>query len=144
MELRTSAKLRKKVAVNYFNDDSVEAAIPPLKILLSIMAYGEYEGKEISDPELRKQFDRDVVINSDWYKERLKRKQQIDIDFNKKQIAYIESFMAEKRNSDWSEDLSLEQRLEKAKKNLAQVKTAEYLESLIGTIGADPLCRREE
>lgn len=108
------------------------------------MAYGEFEGKHISDSELRKQFDRDVVIKSDWYKERLKRKQQIDIEFYEKQIAYIESFMAEKLNSEWSEDLSLEDRYEKAKKDLEKVKSEEYLQSLVGTIGADPLCRRAE
>jgi hypothetical protein len=142
--IKNICEAQEKVAINYFNDNSVEAAIPPLKILLSIMAYGEYEGKEISDPELRKQFDRDVVINSDWYKERLKRKQQIDIEFYEKQIAYIESFMAEKLNTEWSEDLSLADRYEKAKKDLKHVKTAEYLESIVGTIGADPLCRREE
>ena len=59
---------QQKVALNYFEDGSIEAAIPPLKILLNIMAYGEYEGKDISNPELRKYFDRDYVLNSDWYK----------------------------------------------------------------------------
>ena len=46
-----------------------------------MMAYGHYEGKEMSDPELRGCFERDYVINSDWYKERLKLKQQKDINF---------------------------------------------------------------
>jgi len=142
--IKNICEAQEKVAVNYFKDNSVDAAIPPLKILLSIMAYGEFEGKHISDSELRKQFDRDVVIKSDWYKERLKRKQQIDIEFYEKQIAYIESFMAEKLNSEWSEDLSLEDRYEKAKKDLEKVKSEEYLQSLVGTIGADPLCRRAE
>ena len=39
------------------------------------MAYGNFEGKDISDPELRKMFDRDEVVKSDWYKARLKLKQ---------------------------------------------------------------------
>ncbi|WP_291801038.1 hypothetical protein, partial [Lutibacter sp.] len=39
---------QKKVADRYFEDGSIESAIPPLKILLHIMAYGNFEGKEIS------------------------------------------------------------------------------------------------
>lgn len=103
------------------------------------MAYGEYEGKEISDPELRKQFDRELVINSSWYQERLKNKQQIDINFYEKQIAYLESFMANKVNAEWNDELSLEERFWNAKKDLEKVKSEAYLKSLVGTIGADPL-----
>ena len=139
--IKNICEAQEKVAKNYFADNSVDAAIPPLKILLSIMAYGEYEGKKISDPELRKQFDRELVINSDWYKERLLRKQQIDIDFFKNQITYLESFMANKSNSEWNEELDLSRRLSKAKADLTHVKTEEYLNSLVGTIGADPLFR---
>ncbi|MFT5750203.1 MAG: hypothetical protein ACI93S_001479, partial [Ancylomarina sp.] len=73
--IKNIVEAQEKVAINYFKDNSISAAIPPLQVLLSIMAFGQYDGKEISDPELRKMFDRDVVINSDWYKERLKRKQ---------------------------------------------------------------------
>lgn len=137
--IKNICEAQEKVAINYFKDKSIEAAIPPLKILLSIMAYGKYDGKEISDPELRKQFDRELVVNSDWYKERLERKQQIDIEFYQKQISYLESFMANKLNSEWKKELSLEERYEKAKLNLNKVKSKEYLESLVGTIGADPL-----
>ena len=35
---------QRRVALNYFEDGSVEAACPPLKALLHIMAHGEYEG----------------------------------------------------------------------------------------------------
>ena len=137
--IKNIVEAQKKVAVNYFKDNSVSAAIPPLQILLNIMAYGQYEGKEISDPELRKQFDRELVINSSWYQARLKNKQQIDINFYEKQIAYLAAFMANKINAEWNDELSLEERFWKAKKDLEHVKSEEYLQSLVGTIGADPL-----
>jgi hypothetical protein len=137
--IKNIVEAQEKVAINYFKDNSVSAAIPPLQILLNIMAYGQYEGKEISDPELRKQFDRDLVINSSWYHARLKNKQQIDINFLEKQIAYLESFMANKINAEWNEELNLEERFWKAKKELEHVKSEEYLKNLVGTIGADPL-----
>ena len=57
-----------RAALPFFEDGSVESAIPPLKVLLHVMAYGHYEGKDISDPELRKLFEREEVLKSDWYK----------------------------------------------------------------------------
>ena len=35
---------QRRVALNYFEDGSVDSACPPLKALLHIMAHGEYEG----------------------------------------------------------------------------------------------------
>ncbi len=132
---------QQKVALNYFEDGSVESAIPPLKILLHIMAYGTYEGKDISDPELRKYFDRAYVLNSDWYKDRLKLKQQKDIKFYKSQINYLESFIAEPNNSLLVIEMNIKDRLESVKQSYNNVKSVSYLNSLVGTIGADPLCR---
>jgi len=132
---------QKKVAIRYFEDNSVDGAIPPLKILLHIMAYGQYEGKEISDPELRKYFDRDYVINSDWYKERLKLKQDKDVKFHTEQIAYCENFIANPENAEIKQDLDIEGRLVKAKDMLAYASSEAYLKDIEGTIGADVIYR---
>ena len=56
----------------------MDAACPPLKALLHIMAHGSYEGIGIDDPRFRKLFDRETVLASDWYEERLRMKQQRD------------------------------------------------------------------
>jgi len=133
---------QQKIGLNYFADNSIDAAIPPLKILLHIMAHGHYEGKNISDPELRKQFDRDAVINSDWYKERLKNKQVIDTKYLEKGIKYLETFVGNELNNDWSSQLDLNERIVNAKEELKNVKTDEYLQSLVGTIGADILFKK--
>ena len=34
----------RKAALNYFRDGSIEDAIPPVKAILHIMAYGDYQG----------------------------------------------------------------------------------------------------
>jgi hypothetical protein len=133
---------QQKVALRYFEDGSINAAIPPLQILLHIMAYGNYEGKDMNDPELRTYFTRDYVINSSWYKERLKLKQQKDIAFYKKQIAYLETFIADKVNALIVEELDLPSRLQKVKEQMAEASSNKYVESLVGTIGADPLFRK--
>ena len=140
--IKNILEAQQKVALNYFKDGSVNAAIPPLKILLHIMAYGNYEGKDISDPELRKFFDRDYIINSDWYKERLKIKQQRDVAFYGNQITYLETFIANSNNNALVAEMDLNSRLERVKKLFAEVSAKDYLETLIGTIGADPLCRK--
>ncbi len=132
---------QEKVGLNYFADKSVSAAIPPLKILLHIMAYGHYEGKNINDPELRKQFKREVVVNSAWYQERLELKQQIDIDRLKDGIDYLEGFLSNDLNSEACVELDLKTRLSDAQQELGYVSTSTYLNNLIGTIGADVLYR---
>ncbi|WP_298366657.1 hypothetical protein [uncultured Lutibacter sp.] len=133
---------QQKVALRYFADGSVEAAIPPLKIILHVMAYGQYEGKEISDPTLRAYFDRDYVLKSDWYKERLKLKQQKDVNFYIKQINYLETFISNPKNDLIVEELNLVEKLENVKNMYSKANSNEYLKSLEGTIGTDPLFRK--
>ena len=130
---------QQKVALNYFEDGSIEAAIPPLKILLNIMAYGNYEGKDISNPELRQYFDRNYVVNADWYKERLALKRQKDMAYFDSQINYLESFMKNPHNDILVDDLQIKARLDTTKKLYDDVKSPDYLNRLVGTIGVDPL-----
>ncbi len=130
---------QEKVALRYFEDGSISAAIPPLKILLHIMAYGNYEGKSISDPELRQYFTRDYVINSYWYKERLKLKQKKDIAFYRAQINYLEAFIANTNNNALVADMKINERLATIQQKYDDVTSKDYLARLVGTIGADPL-----
>ena len=63
---------QRPVARDYFEDGSVEAACPPIRALLHIMAYGEYEGMRAYDPRIRGMFTRESLLASDWYRERLR------------------------------------------------------------------------
>ncbi len=133
---------QQRVALSYFEDGSVDAAIPPLRILLHIMAYGHYEGQELNDTELRKNFERDYVINSEWYKQRLKLKQEKDIAFHTRQIEYLKEFLGKEENSDITRKMNIRARLNQAVKYLEHVSSRLYLEELVGTIGADPLFKK--
>lgn len=133
---------QKKVALEYFEDKSVDSAIPPLKALLHIMAYGHYNNKGLNDPEIRKMFTRDEVINSNWYKERLVNKQKHDIALYEKHIAYLKDFMAKPINEVIVKDYKIKDKLKSAEDQLAEIKSPEYLKSLYGTIGLDPLFRK--
>ncbi|MDC1105581.1 hypothetical protein OAT16_02685 [Prolixibacteraceae bacterium] len=130
---------QEKVALNYFQDNSIEGAIPLVKVLLHMMAYGHYEGKDLSSPDLRKMFDRDYVLNSDWYKARLVRKQEIDTAYIEKEITYLNDFISESYNAEYVQNLELAKKLSKLETDLAFVKSDAYLEKINGTIGADIL-----
>lgn len=137
--IKNIVEAQQKVALRYFEEGSVEAAIPPLKILLHIMAYGHYEGKELSDPELRKEFDREYVLQTEWYKKRLKLKQEKESALLNSQIQYLQNFMAEPNNQSLVETMNIKSRLDKAESQLKFVLSENYLNELMGTIGADPL-----
>ena len=96
---------------------------------------------EISDPELRRYFDRDYVIKSDWYRERLKLKQHKEIALRQTQLKNLEAFVADADQADLFDSLQIDNRLADCRKALAYAESDEYLKSLEGTIGADPLFR---
>lgn len=140
--IKNITETMEKVALNYFKDGSVNAAIPPLQILLHIMAYGHYEGKDISDSSLRSQFERDYVIKSDWYKARLELKQERDIAFHQKQLDYLNGFKSDPINESLLDELKINDLILKAKQRYEAVNNAEYVSQLVGTIGADSLFRK--
>ena len=127
-----------RVAENYFYDGSIEAACPPLKALLHIMARGEWEGKGIGDPRFRKMFTREALLESDWYKERLRAKQARDMALWGRHIAALEAFAA----GPGSRQLDVRGRLAEARAQMARVSAVAYLAELVGTIGADPFTDR--
>jgi phosphoenolpyruvate carboxykinase (diphosphate) len=129
---------QRRVALLYFEDGSVEAACPPLKALLHVMANGEWQGMTAADPRFRAMFTREAMLASDWYRGRLLVKQERDVALWTRHIAALEAFRSAPE-SVAARDLDLEARLTLAKSELAHVSSAAYLEELVGTIGADPL-----
>jgi hypothetical protein len=130
---------QRRVAEAYFKDGSIEDACPPLKALLHIMAHGHYQGKDARDPEIRALFSRDAVLASDWYKDRLRVKQERDVDLWTRHVRSLSAFLARPGHRDEALRLGIEERLELAKRELERVSGERYLESLEGTIGADPI-----
>jgi len=116
----------------------VEAACPPLKALLHIMACGSYEGRGIDDPRIRGMFTRESLLASSWYHERLQTKQTRDIALWKRHLKTLEDFRSANEDGVSPSGLNLEDRLSATRTQLARVSSAAYLEDLVGTIGADP------
>jgi phosphoenolpyruvate carboxykinase (diphosphate) len=128
---------QRRVALQCFEDGSVEAACPPLKAILHIMAHGNYEGAGIDAPEIRALFLRESLLASDWYQERLSVKQERDMALWQRHAAALDAFRAGPANVAGCH-IDLENRLDLVCRELARVSSPTYLEELRGTIGADP------
>lgn len=128
-----------KVARAYLEDGSVEAAIPPLAAILRVMAEGSWEGKGADDPELRRLFDRDYVLSSDWYRARLGLYRDRQAAYLERSIVEIRKARTDARFTDPSFAPRLDQTLADTEKELRSTLDPAYIESLSGTIGADVL-----
>jgi len=130
---------QRQVAARYLEDGSIEEACPPLKALLYIMATGSYEGKDVHHAEIRAMFTREALLASDWYRERLEVKQERDIRLWERHVAYLTGFTNRASHQDMVSRLDIPARLENATAKLDWLKSKDYLQSLQGTIGADPM-----
>ena len=129
---------QQRVARAYFLDGSYEAAVPPLKILLSVMAHGHFENQSIDAPELRREFERERILASDWYRERLEAKRLADQALWQRHIKYLQNYFAKQSHADVAARLKLDQRLQECRERLKFCNSDAYLERIQGTLGVDP------
>jgi len=134
---------QQRVARRYIEDGSVNDACPPLKALIHIMAKGEYRGMDAHALAFRAMFSRDYLLASDWYRERLEIKQQRDMALWRRHIHSLQQFLNLPSHADEAQRLAIGERLQHAQQRLLQMQSPDYLQGLVGTIGADPLapCR---
>jgi hypothetical protein len=130
---------QQRVAENYFQDSTVDFACPPLRVLLHIMAKGHFEGKDLHHPEIRRMFTLNHLWESDWYPDRLRAKQQVDSRLWERHVNDLENFLKAPADSDGELLYGIKDRLEEARKQLAYLKSSDYLNFLKGSTGAQPL-----
>ena len=129
---------QKQVAENYLADGTYEELCPPLQSLINIMVHGEHEGRKISDPELRKMFSKQAVLESEWYQKRLQAKQQVDLKLAKRHLKYVTAWLEQPNNTHEAARLGIAERKAALEQQIQQIESPEYLESLRGTIGVQP------
>jgi hypothetical protein len=129
---------QQRSAQQYLDDGSIENACPPLKVLLTIMARGSYEGKTEQDPSVRQLFTRESLLASDWYHERLATKQQRDIMLWERHRDYLDTYLRERSNAEPAELDLIVSRQQVVAAELTRLRRPEYLTELIGTLGAEP------
>lgn len=130
---------QKRVAEQYFKDGSYESAAPQLKVLLNIMAFGNYEGKSIDDPELRNMFTYEYLMTSDWYHDRLLNKQLNDIALTQKNIRYLSSILEKSNKLTDEAKIDINNKIHVLEDKLKYYKSAAYLKYLEGFIGLDAI-----
>lgn len=138
--IRNIADTQKSAALAYFEDGGIDLAIPPLKALLHIMAHGHYEGKNVRDPAIRALFDRELVLSSEWYRQRLVAKKDLRMRTIRGHIVALEDFLEKKNYEKEALRLHLADRLGLARKALSELEADSdaYVQSIIGTIGLEP------
>ncbi len=134
---------QERVALQAFDDGSIDDACPPLRALLSIMAHGEYEGKDAHHPDIRKLFTRESVENSDWYRERLVAKQRVDERLWRGHLGTLDAGLKEHTANEDPWTALLRERRALAAGRLTQITAPAYLESLRGALGVDPSLYRD-
>jgi hypothetical protein len=99
------------------------------------MAYGEYQGMHENDCCLTKMFTRESLLASDWYRERLRTKQSIDIALWTRHAGALHEFATSGMPAS---QIDCQSRWDEVCRQLKRVKGDSYLSELTGTIGADP------
>jgi hypothetical protein len=128
-----------RVAGHYFNDGGIDLACPPLRALLHVMRDGHWQGKGLENPELRRLFTREHLLSSDWYAARLAAQQANDSRLWERHVASLENFLGKETHTEEAARLGIRERLGLARETLAKVRTKAHLESLRGTLGAQPM-----
>ncbi len=129
---------QKRVALQAFEDGSVEQACPPLRALLAIMAHGSYEGKDAHHPDVRRLFTPEAIQGSDWYRERLAAKQRVDERLCRRHVAALDTWLAENATAGGAFGAQVRQRRELAAAQLERIIAPGYVDSLHGTLGVEP------
>jgi len=135
--VKNITQAQQRVARGYLNDGSIADACPPLQALLTLMATGSFEGKDANHPDLRAMFTREYLLGSDWYRRRRQTKQRKDIALWQRHLAYLDEY-AMSSTLDAQNDIQLSTRRAAATSELQRVSSPDYLDSLVGTLGADP------
>lgn len=120
----------------YFEDGSADAVCPPVRALLSIMAFGEHDGLKIDSPEFREMFSRESVLSSEWYRRRLEAAQAQAVGRCSRVIRHIDAVRVKDETGEVSARLSLEARASRAREEYDRVSEPGYLDFLKGMIGA--------
>ncbi|SHJ19108.1 hypothetical protein SAMN02745244_01929 [Tessaracoccus bendigoensis DSM 12906] len=142
--VRTIVTTHQHVAKSYIEDGTISLAVPPIKALLEIMANGQSaEGLGLQDPAFRAMFDREQVLASDWYSQRLAEQASANAAHASRGIAAMTRFLTEDGNGETAERLGIEARITTLQASLDSSTGAEATDSLIGTIGRQVTWRLE-
>lgn len=131
----TIVETHRRVAQSYIDDGTLALGIPPVRALLEIMAHGQTsEGLTPKDKAFRSQFDRESILASEWYAQRLESERSSQIAFAERSLAAIEDFVGLPQGEATERRLGLAERRARLEAELDHLRTAPLAE-LSGTLG---------
>ena len=136
--VRYIAEAHERTARRYFEDGSADTICPPVKALLSIMAFGDYDGLAVDSAEFRSMFTRESVLASDWYRERLESARLQAIRRCARLIKHISAARRQDSTGEITARLGLEDIATRAREELDRVSDPGYIAFLEGSTGAQP------
>jgi hypothetical protein len=120
----TMVETQRRVASQYFADGAIEAACPPLRVLLHLMRDDHYEGLTLADTALRAHFTREALLKSDWYHARVDRRHAIERALWQRHLDALEAFLARPHYADEATRLGIVEKLERAQRTLDALEAA--------------------
>lgn len=136
------AATHRRVSQNYFDDGSVNQAVPPLKALLHIMRDGTHEGLQLGDAAFRSMFTRESVLGSPWYRARLEMRRELEVRHWNNIATYLERLLSRPEYSREAERLRLRERRSYARVMLERSRSDQRIAELSGSLGAEPAVYR--
>jgi hypothetical protein len=133
------AEQQQRIASEYLLDGSAALACPPLQGLLVCLARGSWDGKTLASPEFREMFKPDVILASGWYRQRLVAQQQRDVGLWRRFVEALQRAIEQRHHADVVAALQLRERLALARERLNHTSASDFVDSLHGELGVDPL-----
>lgn len=135
----TIVETHRRVAQAYMDDGTVALGIPPIRALLEVMAYGQTsEGLTLTDEAFRGMFDREEILASDWYRERLEAEKEGHVAFLARSVAAVEDFLSRPQGATEDRREMFEERLAGLKKEKADLEATPVVD-FAGTLGRQDL-----
>ncbi|MBB5351925.1 hypothetical protein HNR46_002164 [Haloferula luteola] len=131
------AEAHQRVATNYFLDGSLEHAIPPLRALLTIMAEGSWEGKTWHDPDFRRLFEAEGLMESEWYQARLEARAVTARRLWERHVKDLSKFLERRTRLQPVERAVMEEKLHHAREQLLDLERT-GAQRYRGSLGLDP------
>lgn len=135
----TIVETHRRVAQSYMDDGTISLGIPPVRALLEVMANGQTsEGWTLTDQEFRKLFDREEILASSWYTERLEAEKEGRVTFLEGSVAAVSDFLSRPQGATEDRRELFEARLGGLQKELVELE-ARPVQDFSGTLGRQDL-----
>ncbi|MFV0427881.1 MAG: hypothetical protein ACK5KO_00385 [Arachnia sp.] len=134
--MATIVKTHRRVAKSYFDDATIQLAVPPLRALLEIMATGfTADGLTLHDQPFRDAFSAESVLASDWYAARLQAQRDSDLAYAQRSLDQLDTFAEREQHTDTGRRLGVTARRASLNSRITELTADEQGSRLAGTLG---------